>query len=61
MKADDTIPIEHAHTLAKAAKASGTQLTTYFVEGANHCEAYGSNPQKYISLIEEFTAQHLNR
>ena len=60
-EADETIPIRHAHTLAEAAKACGTQLETYFVVGANHCEAYGSDPEKYISLLQQFASEQLNR
>jgi fermentation-respiration switch protein FrsA (DUF1100 family) len=56
---DETIPIQHAYTLARAAQASGTPLETYFVPQAGHCEAYSRNPQHYVSLLRSFAARHL--
>lgn len=56
---DETIPIQHAYTLARAAQASGTPLETYFVPQAAHCEAYSRNPQHYVSLLRSFAARHL--
>jgi fermentation-respiration switch protein FrsA (DUF1100 family) len=58
-EADQTIPIQHAYTLAAAAQASGTPLETYFVPQAEHCGAYGSNPQRYVSLLRAFASRHL--
>lgn len=60
-EADDTIPIHHAHTLVKAAQASDTQLEVYYVPKAAHCEAYGRDPEKYVSRLQQFVSQQLNR
>lgn len=58
-EADETIPIQHAYTLAAAAQASGTPLETYFVPQADHCGAYSSNPEQYVSLLRAFASRHL--
>jgi uncharacterized protein len=58
-EADETIPIQHAHTLAAAAQASGTPLETYFVPQAEHCGAYSRDPERYVSLLRTFASRHL--
>ncbi len=56
---DTLIPIEHARQIVQEAKAYGVPLETYFVENAPHCGAYGFDPYRYNSVIQDFLARHL--
>lgn len=56
---DSAIPITHAHQIVTQAQAHNITLETYFVEDADHCGAYGYNPQRYSQVMLQFMAQHL--
>jgi pimeloyl-ACP methyl ester carboxylesterase len=57
---DNAIPITHAHQIVTQAYAHNITLQTYFVEDADHCGAYGNDPQKYIQVLERFITQYLS-
>jgi pimeloyl-ACP methyl ester carboxylesterase len=56
---DSDIPITHAHQIVTQAHAHNITLETYFVEEADHCGAYGYDPQQYIQVLQQFITQHL--
>jgi alpha-beta hydrolase superfamily lysophospholipase len=55
---DPLIPIKHAERIAKAAKAGGADVQTYFVDSNVHCGAYGYDPATYIRWLQEFVEEH---
>ena len=57
---DSSIPITHAHKIVTQAQAHNITLETYFVEDADHCGAYGYNPQQYIQMLRQFVSHHLD-
>jgi alpha-beta hydrolase superfamily lysophospholipase len=57
--ADEFIPFNHALQIVEQAHRHNIPLQTYFVEGSNHCAAYGDNPQKYIETLSTFVSQYL--
>ncbi|HEX9134903.1 MAG TPA: alpha/beta hydrolase [Ktedonobacteraceae bacterium] len=57
---DSAVPITHAHKIVTQAQAHNITLETYFVEDADHCGAYGYDPQQYIQVLRQFMAQHLD-
>lgn len=56
---DTAVPVAHAHQLVTQAQAHNITLETYFVDEADHCGAYGHNPQRYIQVLLQFLAKHL--
>jgi pimeloyl-ACP methyl ester carboxylesterase len=56
---DGAIPITHAHQIVMQAYAHNISMETYFVDEADHCGAYGNDPQQYIQVLERFIKQHL--
>jgi uncharacterized protein len=56
---DSSIPIAHAYQIVAQAHAYNIAMETYFVDDANHCDAYGNNPQQYIEVIEQFIKRNL--
>ncbi len=56
---DGAIPITHAHQIVTQAHAHNISMETYFVDEADHCGAYGNDPQQYIQVLERFIKQHL--
>lgn len=56
---DASIPISHAHKIAREARAHHIPLETYYAEGSNHCGAYGDHPEDYVRAIQRFLAHHL--
>ena len=56
---DSSIPIAHAYEIVAQAHANNIAMDTYFVDEADHCGAYGYNPQQYIEVIEQFIKRHL--
>jgi pimeloyl-ACP methyl ester carboxylesterase len=56
---DSAIPISHAYQIVKQAQKHNITLETYFVENADHCGAYGFDPQQYIQVLLQFMTQHL--
>ncbi len=57
---DSAIPITHAHQIVTQAQAHNITLETYFVEDADHCGAYGYDPQQYIQVLLHFMTKHLD-
>ncbi len=57
---DSSIPITHAHKIVTQAQAYNVTLETYFVEDADHCGAYGNDPQQYVQVLRQFVTRHLN-
>jgi alpha-beta hydrolase superfamily lysophospholipase len=57
---DSSIPITHAHKIVTQAQAHNITLETYFVEDADHCGAYGYDPQQYIQILRQFVSHHLD-
>jgi pimeloyl-ACP methyl ester carboxylesterase len=58
---DSSIPIAHAYQIVAQAQAHNIAINTYFVDEADHCGAYGYNPQQYIQVLEQFIQQNLNQ
>ncbi len=56
---DSLIPVSHAQRLVALAQACQAPIETYFVEHASHCGAYGSNPGRYVTRLQQFLAQHV--
>jgi pimeloyl-ACP methyl ester carboxylesterase len=56
---DPLIPITHAHQIVARARTYNIPLETYFVDHSVHCGAYGYNPERYITVIQEFLSRHL--
>ena len=56
---DSSIPIAHAYQIVAQAHAYNIAMETYFVDEANHCGAYGNDPQQYIQVLEQFITQNL--
>ena len=56
---DQLVPVSHAQRLAALARAYRVPLATYYVEHANHCGANGSNPESYITHLQQFLALHV--
>lgn len=56
---DTLIPIAHARQIAAEAKAFDVTLETYFVDGVEHCGAYGGNPLEYNRVLRSFLARYL--
>lgn len=56
---DSAIPITHAHQIMTQAREHNITLETYFVEDADHCGAYGYDPQQYTQVLLHFMQQHL--
>ncbi len=56
---DPFIPFSHAQQLAAQAQACQVPVETYFVEHANHCGAYASNPRHYVTRLQQFIALHV--
>ena len=58
---DSSIPITHAYQIVAQAHAHNIVMNTYFVDEADHCGAYGHNPQQYIQELEQFIERNLNQ
>jgi uncharacterized protein len=56
---DGAIPITHAHQIVTQALAHNINMETYFVDEADHCGAYGNDPQKYIQTLERFIKRYV--
>ena len=57
--ADQFVPFSHARHIVEQARRHNIPLQTYFVDGSNHCAAYGDHPQKYVETLQRFVAQYL--
>lgn len=55
---DPLIPLAHAERIARAARAAGIPVETYFVASDVHCGAYGADPAGYIAQLQEFVARY---
>ncbi len=53
---DPLITLNHAHRLVAAARAAGRSIQAYFTPCAIHCGSYGHDPQRYMSLVQQFVA-----
>lgn len=56
--ADQAVPFAHACQLVERARAQSIPLVTYFVEDADHCNAYGSDPEAYIQAVRQFVERY---
>ncbi len=56
-ESDSIVPVSQAYQLAAAAGASCLTLT---LPGVEHVQAYETDPQGYVTLIEEFFQDHLS-
>jgi uncharacterized protein len=56
-ESDSIVPVSQAYQLADAAGAS---CLTLMLPGVEHVQAYQSDPQAYVSLIEDFFQDHLS-
>jgi pimeloyl-ACP methyl ester carboxylesterase len=56
-ESDSIVPVSQAYQLAEAAGASCLTMT---LPGVEHVQAYESDPQAYVSLIEGFFQDHLS-
>jgi pimeloyl-ACP methyl ester carboxylesterase len=55
---DPLIPLAHAERIARAARAAGTPVETYYVASEVHCGAYGADPVAYTAQLQGFVARH---
>lgn len=53
---DPLISLRHAHRLAAAARAVGRAIQEYYMPCDIHCGAYGYDPHRYITLLQQFMA-----
>jgi len=58
---DSSIPIAHAYQIETQAIKYNIAMETYFVDEADHCGAYGYDPQQYIKILEQFISKILNQ
>jgi dipeptidyl aminopeptidase/acylaminoacyl peptidase len=56
-ESDSIVPVSQAYQLAEAAGASCLTMT---LPGVDHVQAYETDPQAYVSLIENFFQDHLS-
>lgn len=56
-ESDSIVPVRQAHQIAQAAGASCLTLT---FPGVEHVQAYETDPQGYVSVIETFFRDHLS-
>ena len=56
---DQLIPVAHAHQLVAQANTHHIPLETYFVDYRIHCGAYVYDPERYITVIQDFLVRHL--
>jgi fermentation-respiration switch protein FrsA (DUF1100 family) len=56
---DQLIPFEHAQRLVARAQAHQFPLETYFVDCPAHCGAYAFDPERYVTVIQDFLVRHL--
>ncbi len=57
---DNVIPIAEARALEAQARAFKIEMETYYVKGAQHCGAYDLDPQRYLQVVQQFLARHLD-
>src|SRR5439155_23122829 len=57
---DSSILIAHAYQIVAQAHTYNITMNTYFVDEADHCGAYGYNPQQYIQVLKQFITRNLN-
>ena len=57
---DSSIPIAHAYQIETQAIKHNIAMETYFVDEADHCGAYGYNPELYIQALKQFITQNIN-
>ncbi len=53
---DPLIALHHAHRLVALAHAAERAISVYYTPCAIHCGSYGHDPQKYMALLQAFTA-----
>ncbi len=56
-ESDSIVPVSQAYQLADAA---GSSCLTMMLPGVDHVQAYQSDPEAYVSLIEGFFQDHLS-
>jgi pimeloyl-ACP methyl ester carboxylesterase len=56
-ESDSIVPVSQAYELARAA---GTSCVTLTLPGVEHVQAYDTDPEGYVSTIEDFFAEHLS-
>ena len=56
---DPLIPITHAYQIVAKARTYNIPVETYYVDHAVHCGAYGYNPERYVTVIQDFLSRHL--
>ena len=56
-ESDSIVPVSQAYQLADAA---GSSCLTMMLPGVEHVQAYQSDPEAYVSLIEGFFQDHLS-
>ena len=54
------VPIAEARSLEAQARAFKFEMETYYVKGAEHCGAYDLDPQRYLQVVQQFLARHLD-
>lgn len=57
---DSVIPIAEARALEAQARAFKCEIETFYVKGAEHCAAYELDPQRYLQVVQQFLARHLD-
>ncbi len=56
-ESDSIVPVSQAYQLADAA---GSSCSTLMLPGVEHVRAYQTDPEAYVSLIEDFFQDHLS-
>ncbi|MBV8130111.1 MAG: alpha/beta fold hydrolase [Planctomycetaceae bacterium] len=56
-ESDSIVPVSQAYQLADAA---GSSCSTMMLPGVDHVQAYQTDPQAYVTLIEDFFEDHLS-
>jgi len=54
------IPIAEARALQTQARAFKFEVERYYVKGAQHCGAYELDQQRYLRVVRQFLARHLD-
>lgn len=58
---DRLVPLAQARALEIQARTFQVALETYYVKDADHCGAYGHDPQRYLQVVQQFLTRHLDQ
>jgi uncharacterized protein len=55
------VPLAQARALEAQTRTFQVALETYYVKGADHCGAYGRDPQRYLQVVQQFLTRQLGQ